>query len=202
MSRLPGRGAVGERLSGEAGYSLPELLVALMIGMLVAFGATSVVMMAVKAQPRTTEKAAQIQQGRTMTERLVRELRQGEEVTEPNGSGPPTASALEVLTLVQTSSCGASGGGSSMLCRVIYECGGTVCTRAERQPDGSGTAPAEEVVRGISTPEVFSYQTSETGLTPNYVGVELVFPGEDGAEAVTVADGAGLRNWSPTPEGE
>lgn len=175
----------------EEGYTLPELLVALAIGLLVAFGATSMVMMAVKAEPRTSEKAGQLQQGRTMTERLVRELRQGEEVLNPAPSG------LEVLTMVHATSCGGAAGGSATLCRVVYACEAGTCTRAERNPDGSGSAPAEQVAGGLASDEVFEYEASVEGQPPNYVAVRLEFPGGDGGETVTVADGAGLRNWAP-----
>lgn len=180
----------------EEGYTLPELLVALAIGLLVAFGATSMVMMAVKAEPRTSEKAGQLQQGRAMTERLVRELRQGEEVFNP------TASGVEVLSMVHATSCGGAAGGSAILCRMIYACEAGACTRAERNPDGSGSAPAEEVVSGLASSDVFGYESSGEEQTPNYVTVKLEFPGQSGAESVTVADGAGLRNWSPALEVE
>lgn len=179
----------------EEGYTLPELLIALAIGLLVAFGATSMVMMAVKAEPRTSEKAGQLQQGRAMSERLVRELRQGEEVI-----APWAADELELLTMVHSSSCGGSAGGSSILCRVEYECEAGTCTRAERNPDGSGGAAAEQIVSGLASSNVFGYESSGEGQPPNYVSVSLEYPGETGGESVTVADGAGLRNWAPALE--
>lgn len=192
MKASHGRGSVRGR-RGEKGYTLPELLIALAIGMLVVFGATSMVMMAVKAEPRTSEKAGQLQQARTVAERLVRELRQGREVIAASATG------LEVITTVHGSSCGAGGGAGTLLCRVVYECEGGACTRAEREPDGSGSAPAEQVVSGLSSPAVFGYEAEE-GQSPNYVTVRMVFPGGQGGESVTVADGAELRNWSPTPQ--
>jgi prepilin-type N-terminal cleavage/methylation domain-containing protein len=179
----------------EEGYTLPELLIALAIGLLVAFGATSMVMMAVKAEPRTSQKAGQLQQGRAMSERLVRELRQGEEVI-----APWSASELELLTMVHATSCGGTGGSSSILCRVEYKCEAGTCTRAERNPDGSGSGPAEELVSGLASSNVFEYESSEEGQPPNYVSVRLEFPSELGGESVTVADGAGLRNWAPALE--
>lgn len=179
--------ALRRRLAGESGFTLPELLVALTIGLLVAAGAATMLMVAVKAQPRTSERAAQIQQGRVMLETLTRELRQGETVSNASASG------LQILTYVHTSACGSgTAGGEARMCLVIYSCADGSCVRTERDPDGSGTAPPRTVVAGISDPAVFSYQG---GADATYVGVRLVFPQDDGEEAVTLSDGAALRNF-------
>jgi len=178
----------------EAGYTFPELIVAMMIGLLVAFGATSVVMMAVKAEPRTSARAGQLQQGRTMAERLVRELRQGGEVY------TATASELSFLTRVHGSSCDGSPGATSILCRVTYSCDANGCNRMVQDPEGGDAAPGRRLVSDIDGPAVFTYLSPEPGQPPNYVGVELVFPSESGGESVTIADGAALRNWAPEAE--
>jgi prepilin-type N-terminal cleavage/methylation domain-containing protein len=177
-------------LGSERGFTLPELLVAITIALIIAGAGMTLVSMAVRAQPRVSERAAQIQQGRTMLETVGRELRQGESVSNPTPSG------LSVLTYVDSASCGGAAGSPAILCRVDYACGATSCTRTERNPDGSGAAPSEVVVRGITGPNVFSYQ----GLIgdPSYVGLRLVFPREDGEEGVTFEGGAALRNHSAT----
>lgn len=177
-------------LGDEEGFTLPELLVALMLGLLVTFGAMSVVIAAQRAQPRTTERAGQIQQGRAMVERLVRELRQGERVYNP------TAASMEIVTRTSGTGCGGSGT-ASVACRVAYACGSTTCSRSVQLPNG--TWETAQAVGGIIGPAVFTYATPDAAQPPDYVGVELRFPNESGSETVTVADGAALRNWTEVP---
>jgi prepilin-type N-terminal cleavage/methylation domain-containing protein len=174
------------RLRSERGFTLPELLIAAMIALILAGAAMTLIVMMMRSQPPVSERAGQVQQGRTMLEALSRELRQGESVL------TPTASGFSVLTYVNSATCGGASASSAILCRVTYACGSTSCTRTEGNPDGTGSAPSETVVRGITGPNVFSYQGT-TG-DPSYVGLRLVFPGEDGSEAVTLDDGAALRN--------
>lgn len=166
------------RLGNEDGFSLPELLVAAMIGLIVAAGGMTFVTTMLKAQPRVTDRAAQIQQGRIMLERVSRELREGDTVENT------TAAGLRVHTLAEG--------------WVNYACTAAACTRT---PEG-GTPVV--VVQGISDANVFCYApwSGETGCSattatdPSYVALRLVFPGEDGGEAVTLDDGIALRNRS------
>lgn len=177
-------------LADEEGFTLPELLVAMMLSLLVVFGAMSVVIAAQRAEPKTTERAGQIQQGRFMVERLVRELRQGERVYNP------TAQGMEVVTQTSSSSCGGTGT-ATVTCRVAYACGSTTCTRAIQL--ANGTWKSEQAVTGIIGPSVFSYETPMAEQPPDYVAIELRFPSDSGSETVTVADGAQLRNWTEVP---
>jgi prepilin-type N-terminal cleavage/methylation domain-containing protein len=177
-------------LGSERGFSLVELLVAFAIALIIAVAGMTLLTMAVRSQPRVSERAAQIQQGRTMLETVGRELRQGRAVSNPMPSG------LSLLTYVDSVSCGGAAGSPAILCRVDYACGATSCTRTELNPDGSGAAAPEFVVQGITGPNVFSYQG--TIGDPSYVGLRLVFPREDGDEAVTFDGGAALRNHLST----
>lgn len=176
--------SVRRRLAANDGYSLPELLVAMVIGLLVSAAGATMVIVALQTQPRATERAAQIQQGRVLLETITRELRQGESIVSVSPSG------LELLTYVPVASCGGETG-AARICRVSYACDATSCARTE-YPDDGGTASARTVVSGISGPEVFSFQGDPTD--PSFVGVSLVFPQESGEESVTLADGAALRN--------
>jgi prepilin-type N-terminal cleavage/methylation domain-containing protein len=174
-------------MRAEGGYTLPELLVGVAIGLLVAAAASLVVIMAVQTQPRTTERAAQIQQGRVMLETLTRELRQGESVL------VATNYQVQFLTFVAASSCGSGTTGSAKLCRVTYTCGSTSCNRTETGPSGTGPSTTEVVASGITGPNVF-FPGQTPPAEPTYVDVRLVYPQDDGAEAVTLDDGAALRN--------
>lgn len=178
-------GAGTDRLAAESGYSLPELLVAIAVALIIAAGGAMLVTIAAQSQPRAGDRAADVQRGRAMVEAVSREVRQGQTVFNP------TASGFEVLTYVDATSCGAGGSGS-ILCRVSYACGSTSCTRTERNPDGTGAGSSRIVVDGISGPNVFTYQGG--AADPTYVGINLVFPDEVGEEAVTLTDGVELRN--------
>jgi prepilin-type N-terminal cleavage/methylation domain-containing protein len=182
--------AVRRLRRSERGFTLPELLVAAMIGLIVAGAGMTLLVTMVQSQPAVSERAGQVQQGRTMLEVLSRELRQGESVLSP------TASGLAVLTYVNSATCGGASASTSILCRVTYACGSTSCTRTEQNPDGTGSATPETVVRGIMGPNVFSYQG--TPGDPSYIGIRLVFPTDDGAEAITLDGGAALRNHFET----
>lgn len=179
------RRLAGDPLRDERAFTFPELIVAAMIALIVAGAGMTLLITMVHSQPKVSERAGQIQQGRTMLESLSRELRQGESLFSP------TASSLSVLTYVDSAVCGGASASTAMLCRVTYACGSTSCTRTEQNPDGTGSAAAEEVVRGITGPEIFSYQGSSD---PSYVGIRLIFPADDGEEAITLDGGAALRN--------
>ena len=190
MTRL--RRAVLRGLRSEGGFTLAELLVAMMIT-LIAFAATLVLLqVALKAQPRISERGAAIQQGRAWIERLTRELRQGGTVT-----GSPGSSQLAFMTYVRHSSCGATATGNSIPCLVTYSCSAGTCSRTERNPNGSGTAPAQQMVTGLQSNSVFTY--SPSSAAPQYVGVTLRFPATDNPgeteDAITLTDGVALRNF-------
>lgn len=179
----------GRLLRDESGFTLPELLIGAAIALVVAAAGMMVVTIAVKSQPRITDRAAQIQQGRTMLERLSRELRQGDDVTNA------TATALRVHTFVDGSDCGGVQG-TAVPCWVDYACSADTCTRTVEGDT------AEVVASGLRSADVFCFTPwdgqsacgATTAVDPAYVALRLSFPGEDGAETVTLDDGISLRN--------
>lgn len=179
--------SAGELRRSEGGYTLIELLVAATMGMVVIGGAVTLFIGAVRSEPRTASKVAALQQGRTVTERVTRELRQGIEVVD--GS---TASQLSLVTYVKETCAGAPAT-QSQACLVSYSCAGETCTRTVGAPSGSTTGPAVQVVSGLASTNVFTYSASDPAAGPDYVGVELVFSTREGGPVV-VADGASLRN--------
>lgn len=182
---------IRSRIRSEDGFSFPELMVGTMIMLLVAAGAMSLVTTMVRSQPKVSERTGQIQQGRTMLERVTRELRQGNEVTNASVSG------MRIQTFVDGAECGAAPG-TTVACWVTYACGATSCTRT-----AEGQA-AQTVVRGITGPAVFCYAPWDgqsacpawTAADPAYVALRLVFPQDSGEEAITLDDGTALRNGS------
>lgn len=166
----------------QGGYTFVELLVAATIALLVVGAGMTLLVTALRAEPRISERAGQIQQGRTMIERISRELRQGEAID------TATSSSLRILTRVDGAVCNASS--QPEACWVTYTCGSSSCSRTVSQL----AAPSSQtVVAGIIGPGVFSYQGLAS--SPDYVGIQLVFPQADGDEAVTLADGVALRNY-------
>jgi len=173
----------------ERGFTLPELLIATILGLAIVGAAAMFFTTGVRQQPKVSARADQIQTARFTMERIVRELRQGSTV--------PSASAtqLTVVTYVDSATCGGAHATTARACRVSYSCSAGTCTRTEAQPDGSSPGSAVTVVKGLSSNNVFSY-TPATATAPAYVGVTLAFPAQNGDDAITLADGASLRNPS------
>ncbi len=171
----------------DRGFTLPELLVATVLGLLVIGAAVTAFTGAIQSQPRVNSQAAAIQRARTTMERITRELRQGSSV--PSAS----ASQLSIITYVHSATCGGAASNASISCRVSYSCSGGTCTRTEAKPDGTSPGPAVQVVTGLSTSNVFSY-TPPSSNAPAYVGVTLALPAQGGTDAITLSDGSALRN--------
>jgi prepilin-type N-terminal cleavage/methylation domain-containing protein len=173
-------------LREERGMTLPELLIAITIGLVVLGAAVTVFSTAARSQPRVSERAGDIQRARTVIEQITRELRQGSMVT------TASATQLSILTYVDKGSCGGATATTAIQCLVDYTCTAGACTRTERNPDGTGTAAGVQVVAGLASTNVFSYSPSEAA--PGFVRVELSFPAGDGEDSISLGDGAALRN--------
>jgi type II secretory pathway pseudopilin PulG len=173
------------RAASEAGFTIPEILMATLIGLLVVAISVTVFTAAVRTQPGLNKRDDAISQARTTMERLTRELRQGSAVL------TATASQLAFVTYVHSATCGGAYSNSSMACRVTYTCSGTSCSRVEAKPDGTSPGSAFTVVSGLSSTNVFNYSPNTT--SPTYIGATLVFPGQNGGDAITLSDGVTLR---------
>jgi prepilin-type N-terminal cleavage/methylation domain-containing protein len=171
-------------LSDERGLTLIELLVASAMGVIVFSGAVMMFMGTVKSQPALSNRSFQIGTTRDALERMVRELRQGLVVD------TATPSQLAFLTYVGTTCAGATSA-TKTLCEVTYTCSGTICTRTLANPNGTAPGTAATVIRGINNPaSVFTYSGNPT----NYVAVKFVLPTKDTRGALTLQDGASMRN--------
>jgi type II secretory pathway pseudopilin PulG len=174
-----------EILMEPGGFTLVEMLVATVLSMIVIGGAVMAFTTSIRSQPRIDAQAHAIAQARTTMERIVRELRQGSTVS--NAS----TSQLSIVTYVE-STCGGASATTATQCQVTYACSGDACTRRLAKPDGTSPTPATQVVSGLSTNNVFSYSPSATAAT--YVGVTLTLSSQQGNNAITLSDGAALRN--------
>jgi prepilin-type N-terminal cleavage/methylation domain-containing protein len=174
------------RVRGSDGFTLPELLVATMIGLLIVGVSATVFGAALQSQPGLTARDTGISHARTTMERLTRELRQGASVS------TATSTQLAFVTYVHSATCGGAPASTAIACRVTYSCGSSSCTRREARPDGTSPGPTVTVVSGLSTGNVFTYSPNSTAAT--YIGATLVFPGQNGDDAISVSDGVTLRN--------
>ncbi len=168
--------------------TLPELLIAVTIGLVVLAASGMVMVLAARSEPRLAERSADVQSARTMMERVTRELRQGATVRAATGS------SLTVVTLVPRAACGGSAPGPTRSCAVTYNCGSGTCTRAEGNADGTGSSAPVLVAEGLDSAAVFSYAPST--LEPTYIGIKLGFSSSDGDDSITLTDGVHLRNGS------
>ena len=174
------------RLKEARGFTLPELLIATVLGLIVVGAAVAVFTVSVNNQPRISSKSAAIQQARTAMERMTRELRQSSTV--------PTAtpSQLSIVTYVHSATCGGASANTAISCRVTYACSAGACTRTEARPDGASPGPAVRIVSGLASNNVFTFAPSAGA--PGYVGATFAFPGTGGEDAITLSDGSAIRN--------
>ena len=183
--------STGGRARDERGFSLIELLVVVASMLVLLVAGYGVLKVTVRSEPRISERAASVQQARVLMERISRELRQG------YGIGTAQPSQLTIGTYVRRTSCGGAAGSSSIPCQVTYTCASGSCTRTERNPDGSGGGPGVQLVAGLGDSNVFEYLPS--AADPDYVGLSFSFPAREGDDAVTLGDGAALRNAGVPP---
>jgi prepilin-type N-terminal cleavage/methylation domain-containing protein len=197
------RRPLSRRLASEqAGYTLIELLVASAMGVVLLGAIGTMLVSAMRTQPKVSKRAANISDARWVTERLTREIRNGIAVDRS------TATSVSFRTYVRRTPCGSSGtlpsDSLAIRCEVTYTCTTTACTRLEAG-EGVYTGTPVTVFRGIDSSNVFCYVPStntdpltcgpaRAGTPPTYVGITLRIPNPSGPAALTVSDGASLRN--------
>jgi type II secretory pathway pseudopilin PulG len=190
------KAVLNARMAGgsEAGFTLVELLVASLMGVIVCGAVGSLVISAMRMQPKISERAQSITTARWALERLTREIRNGIAVS----PGKAIASEVSFRTYVRRATCGGSTIPASNVpareCQVTYRCTTTKCSRVEAAP-GVYTGTAKTIFEGIDSSNVFSYVPNATEAT--FIKVTLRMPNPNdpsGPPAVTVSDGASMRN--------
>jgi type II secretory pathway pseudopilin PulG len=177
------------RVRGDSGFTLIELLVASMMGVVVMGAVASLVISAVRDQPKISKEAQNITTARWVLERLTHELRNGIAVKEA------TASKVSFEGYVRHTTCGGTTQlpttTPSIKCRITYSCTTTACSRTESAVGTSAGTP-REIFSGIDSDQVFTYAPSASEAT--YVKVTLRLPDPSGSGSLTVSSGASLRN--------
>ena len=123
------------RPRGDAGYTLPELLIATAVTLVLLGGALTVTVTGIRSEPRVSERSAEIQQARVLMDRVTRELRQGATVLEA------TTGHLRLITYVSSETCGGVAASTARSCMVTYDCAAGTCTRVESDAEGTTSGP-------------------------------------------------------------
>jgi hypothetical protein len=177
---------------GESGLTLVELLVASAMGVILMGVVGSLLISAVRDQPKASQKAADIQTARWVLARMTRELRGGIAVHTVGSS------TVSFETYVRHLGCGSSAplpaASPAIKCEVRYSCVAKSCTRTETLPGVTTGGTPSTIFSGLSNAaSVFSYLPNTTA--PTYVQVTLSLPSPTGGSGATrVSDGASLRN--------
>jgi type II secretory pathway pseudopilin PulG len=175
----------------QSGFTLVEYMVAIGLLMAVLAIAMPVIVQAMRTEPQISTRSAKIAEARVLAERFTRELRQGGVVF------AATSNSITFRTYVRRTSCGSNQTPASNVpairCRVTYSCSGGICTRTEQNDLGTGGSPVR-MVDGLLSDLVFTYSPSPDD--PTYVTIRLALPAAGGEDAITLEDGAGLRNAS------
>lgn len=179
--------------SGEGGFTLVELLVAAGMGVVLMGAVASLVISAVKYQPKITKKAENISTARYVLDRMTRELRSGERIE------AGSASEVVFVTYGRHSPCGSntvlSATQTSVPCKVTYSCTSSYCSRTEAAPKSApGSGTTQRLFSGMNSNQVFSFQPPGSPAEATYVKVTFRVPDPQGAGSLTVSSGASLRN--------
>jgi type II secretory pathway pseudopilin PulG len=178
-----------QQTPSEEGFTLVELLVASAMGTVLMGVVALLVVGTVKTQPRISQQAQNVTTARWVLDRMTRELRTGVAVKEQS------ASMVSFEGYVRHATCGGTATLASSepakKCRITYECSTTACFRKESEPGVNGGNP-KKVFSGINSSQVFTFAPNETA--PTYVKITLRLPNPSGTGALTVSDGASLRN--------
>jgi type II secretory pathway pseudopilin PulG len=178
------------RLSGEGGFTLVELMVSSLMGVVVMGAVASLMIGTVRQQPKISKESQNISSARWMLERLTHELRNGIAVKEG------TASKISFEGYVRHSACGGSTvlGPSSpaIKCRITYECTTTTCSRKETSP-ATTTGLARPIFSGLTSSQIFTYVPSVANATYVKATLTLTDPTDAGSPLV-ISSGTSLRN--------
>jgi hypothetical protein len=198
-------GAIRRRLGAagaEDGLTLIELLVASAMGVVLLGGVGAMVVSAMNRQPEVSERSANVETARWVTERLTKEIRNGVAVDRA------ATTSVSFRTYVRRTACGSGvptdPATPAIRCEVTYTCTTTACTRIEAA-EGIYTGTPTTIFSGIDSSDVFCFvpSTNPDPLTcgpaaspgqVTYVGLRFRIPNPSGPEALTVSDGASLRN--------
>lgn len=179
----------------EDGYTLIELLVASAMGVVVMGAVVMLVIGAMRHQPKISKQAQNITTARWVLDRFTHEFRNGIVVTKAEPS------AVTFQAYIRRSTCGGTAslpsGTPAIKCYVTYSCTTSACFRSESASSSSAGTP-KQIFDGINTSQVFTYVPAAPEASQvssiTYVKATLKLPNPSGSGALTVSNGASLRN--------
>ena len=179
------RGPLRRLVRSEDGVTLIELVVAASMLAAILAGASTLLVGMMQKQPGISDRSEQVATARVALERMVREIRVGYAVDSPVS---PATNTVTFRTYVR-SSCAGVPSTTATLCRVTYTCTPStgICTRSTAMPNGTSPTTPRPLIRGVTNTGVFA-------VTSTFIGINFRMPSEDGNGALTVSDGARLRN--------
>lgn len=177
--------------------TLIELLVAASMSVVLLGAVGSMLVSAVRDQPKVSERSQNVSTARWVLERMTREIRNGITVYEASSS------KIAFKTQVRRTACGGGleedASDPAIQCRVTYSCSTTACVRFETAPEVVPTGAGTTIVSGLQSSEVFNWERESAGEEAiDYIGVTLRIPDPEGSGSLNVSDGAGLRTLSLT----
>ncbi len=175
----------------EQGFTLIEMLVAMIMSVIVVGAAVSMLISSMHSQASQTARADQIGTARNAIEKITVDIRQGRSATYES----PQRIKLDTQ-------CHAGGVASE--CEVSYSCANGVCTRKV------GSGPPKVVMSGLAATngeEVFCVIPStkpqpntecgpSNGQPAAFVGVTVEFPSSEQGSVTALEGGAALHNAS------
>ena len=184
--------AAKQRIGADGGLTLPELLVATVLGLMVVGAAVTVFASGVQSQPKISDRNAAdpagADDGRDADARASPGLERDHRPAARTSRSSPTCRAPPAAR---------PRPGTPIRCKVFYSCSiaGT-CTRTECPPNftavGAGCGTTRTMVTGLADNNVFTFSPRVPGEA--YVDVRLSFPATNGDDAITMEDGVALRN--------
>jgi len=178
---------VRRRLAAEDGFTMTEVLLALMLGLMLVGAGAMMFTTAVRSQAGLHVRDQAIRQGRITMERLIREVRQGDSLNTAAGDSWSSQS-LSFKTFVHSSSC--ADPTKACVRRVTYTCTAGSCTRVEADANtGAQNPPVQVVTDLVPDADVFEYQADPS--------VECAPPEAAANETISIRDEATLRNSGP-----
>jgi type II secretory pathway pseudopilin PulG len=184
-------------LAREAGFTLVEVLIALVVLIVVLLATGFVLSLTARVAVREQDRAFALGDARVGLARMTRELRQAVQIYSTSGAVMDVKVVTEGQPMRVLYRCDWQPGGAS-----YRQCVRAASTNLTQQPDASTGQPVvDRVLNGTSAapgdPTVFTFSPNDT--SPTYVEAKVVLPAKGKSSAgynhsIVLDDGFYLRN--------
>lgn len=195
------------RLAGERGYTLVEMLVAMVLGIVVVGGPIALIIVSLSQQNATSSRTVAARQAEVGLERLTRDLRQAQNLPDPTTGVNATPVTVTYGSGSSTATLNVDPNGAASGAVVWTRSAAGACTRKQ------GSAAAVPLINGVTsatfTPLARDGTTLTSGSTdPAFLNIQIKVQVTSQLDAgqthavsgvnhpITVQDGVALRNYS------